>query len=86
MCCLFIGKGRVIFNSLQVYENIPICINNAADHLSRYHAHPRILCDGSIVQRLTFCVGAKPITAGDHVDTLSRFYPPCLRKWVNWIG
>lgn len=75
MCCLFIGKGRVIFNSLQVYENIPICINNAADHLSRYHAHPRILCDGSIVQRLTFCVGAKPITAGDHVDTLSPLLP-----------
>ncbi len=43
MCCLFIGKGRVIFNSLQVYKNIPICINNAADYLSRYHAHPRIL-------------------------------------------
>ncbi len=75
MCCLFIGKGRVIFNSLQVYKNIPICINNAADHLSRYHAHPRILCDGSIVQRLTFCVGAKPITTGDHVDALSRFLP-----------
>ncbi len=35
MCCLFIGKGRVIFNSLQVYKNIPICINNAADYLSR---------------------------------------------------
>lgn len=75
MCCLFIGKGRVIFNSLQVYKNIPICINNAADHLSRYHAHPRILCDGCIVQRLTFCVGAKPITAGDNVDALSRFLP-----------
>lgn len=80
MCCLFIGKGRVIFNSLQVYKNIPICINNAADYLSRYHAHPRILCDGCIVQRLTFCVGAKPITAGDHIDALSRFYPSCLAK------
>lgn len=75
MCCLFIGKGRVIFNSLQVYKNIPICINNAADHLSRYHAHPRILCDGCIVQRLTFCVGAKPITAGDNVDALVPLLP-----------
>lgn len=86
MCCLFIGKGRVIFNSLQVYKNIPICINNAADHLSRYHAHPRILCDGSIVQRLTFCVGAKPITTGDHVDALSAFTRHAWRNWVNWIG
>lgn len=75
MCCLFIGKGRVIFNSLQVYKNIPICINNAADYLSRYHAYPRILCDGCIVQRLTFSVGAKPIAAGDHIDALSRFLP-----------
>ena len=80
MCCLFIGKGRVIFNSLQVYKNIPICINNAADYLSRYHAHPRILCDGCIVQRLTFSPLAITLTR------CPAFTRHAWRNWVNWIG
>lgn len=80
MCCLFIGKGRVIFNSLQVYKNIFICINNVVDYLFRYYAYSRILCDGCIVQRLIFCVGVKFIIVGDYIDALFRFYSLCLAK------
>lgn len=86
MCCLFIGKGRVIFNSLQVYKNIPICINNAADYLSRYHAHPRILCDGCIVQRLTFALALNPSPLAITLTRCPAFTRHAWRNWVNWIG
>ncbi len=78
---LIYRQGRVIFNSLQVYENIPSASTTPLTTCPDIMRTRAFCAMRSIVQRLTFCVGAKTHHRWrDHVDTLSCFYPPCPAK------